>query len=183
MKSNKEDLNLEDLNLPKEECWNTIKKFGTLNNIDVTIAVVGITKLIQNGGTNQSKKNLTVTVSGKEFELKQLREMLKSQDKTYTVRKFAKGAREIIIEVAKKNQWAGPLVKDLARANPNLKITPENAPRCNEIHSDIHNCLNEIRDALIRREEQYKMMFKNRSAPLNRTSKKPRKQGGKNKKR
>lgn len=145
-----------------EQCTEVFSKYSNLHNLDMELTVAGITKLVQDGGTNQSKKNLTVVVGDKEFELNKLRDMLKSIDKTLTVRKFAKGARDIIIKVALINEWPGPLTKELSRINPNLTITPILAPWCLEIHSDNYDCPNEIRDALVRREEQLKLLMKTR---------------------
>lgn len=167
-----------------EQCLEVIQKYSTMHNLPLELTIAGITKLIQDGGTNQSKKNLTVLISNKEFELNKLRDILKSIDKTYTVRKFAKGARDIIIKVALINEWPGPLTKELSRVNQNLTITPSLAPWCLEIHSDNYNCPNEIRDALVRREEQLKLFLKTREVPNNKKlknkSNRPRKgRGGK----
>lgn len=165
--------------LTEEECVDVINKFATLNNLPIPLAIAGITKLIQDGGTNQSKKNLTVTIGETSFELNNFRSILQSKNKTYTVRKFAKGARDLIIKVSIINQWPGPLVKDLMRIQPNLTISQETAPWCNEIHSDNLNCPHEIRDALIRREEQYKLAFKVQKKPVKQQKKQPRRKRGK----
>jgi hypothetical protein len=166
-----------------EKCSEVLQKYSNLHDIPLEHTIAGITKLIQDGGTNQSKKNLTVVVGDKEFELNKLRDILKSIDKTLTVRKFAKGARDIIIKVAQINGWPGPLTKELIRVNQNLLITPDLAPWCLEIHSDNYNCPNEIRDALVRREEQLKLFLKTREVK-NKTRNQPRQQRGKkNKKR
>jgi hypothetical protein len=161
--------------LDPNECISIITKYTTLHDIPFDLAIAGITKLIQNGGTNQSKQNLIVKVNNKEFELNKFRSILQSHSKTLTVRKFAKGARKLIITIALNNKWPGPLTKELSRINPNLTITPELAPWCNEIHSDNYECPNEIRDALIRREEQLKLLF----STVNKTNKKPLKLRGK----
>lgn len=163
--------------LESEECIQIIKKYAALHNLPFDLTIAGITKLIQNGGTNQSKQNLIVKVNNVDFELNKLRNILQSHNKTLTVRKFAKGARNLIISIALNNNWPGPLTKELARINPNLKITPEIAPWCNEIHSDNYECPNEIRDALIRREEQLKLLFN----AVNKSNQKPRKERGKQK--
>jgi hypothetical protein len=150
-------------------------------NISPELTVAGMTRIIQEGGTNQSKKTLTVVVGNQEFSLERLRNLINSIDKSATVRKFAKGAREIIIQVALINKWPGPLTKELLRIDPNLQITPENAPWCLEVHSDNYNCPPQIRDALVRREEQLKLAL--RSREINRSTKntKPRKNRGKKK--
>lgn len=166
-----------------EDSLKVINKYSTLHSVPFELAAAGITKLVQDGGTNQSKKNLTVVVAGIPFELNKLRMILQSIDKNLTVRKFAKGARDLISKIAYINKWPGPLTKDLARINPNLIITPELAPWCNEIHSDNYNCPNEIRDALIRREEQFKLLFKQKTdTNPKKTNVKPRSKRGKQKK-
>lgn len=170
--------NIQTDYLEPDECLNIVKKYAALHDVSFDLALAGITKLIQNGGTNQSKQNLVVKVNNIEFELNKLRSLLQSNSKTLTVRKFAKGARKLIISIALNNQWPGPLTKELARINPNLNITPELAPWCNEIHSDNYECPNEIRDALIRREEQLKLLFN----AVNKGTQKPRKLRGKSNK-
>lgn len=142
------------------QCLEVLTKYSQLHSIPIEATIAGITKLVQDGGTNQSKKSLTVTVGDYEFDLSKLRNILKSIDKNLTVRKFAKGARDLIIQVAILNGWAGPLLKELSRSQPNLSIPPSLAPWCLEIHSDNYACPNEIRDALVRREEQLKMLMK-----------------------
>jgi hypothetical protein len=164
--------------LESEECMSIIKKYTTLYDVPFDIALAGITKLVQNGGTNQSKQNLIVKVNNTEFDLNKFRSLLQSHNKTLTVRKFAKGARKLIVSIAINNQWPGPLTKELARINANLIITPELAPWCNEIHSDNNECPNEIRDALIRREEQLKLLFN----AVSKSNQKPRKLRGKSNK-
>jgi hypothetical protein len=170
--------NIQTDYLDPQECINIINKYATLHDVPFDLALAGITKLIQNGGTNQSKQNLIVKVNNKEFELNKLRSLLQSYNKALTVRKFAKGARKLIISISLNNKWSGPLTKELSRINPNLNITPELAPWCNEIHSDNYECPNEIRDALVRREEQLKILFN----AGNKINQKPRKLRGKNKK-
>ncbi len=154
-----EDTSIPDAATP-EQAMSVVNKFATLNSYTVPEAAAGITYLLQNGGTNQSKKTLTVTINNKTFDLNKLREVIQSIDKTMTVRRFAKGFRDVAIKIAIINKWPGPLTKDLGRVNPNLTITPELAPWCNEIHSDNYECPNEIRDALVRREEQLKVQYK-----------------------
>ncbi len=150
----------EDDSMDQEDCLNVMKKYSILHGIPTIIAITGIVKLIQDGGTNQSKTNLTVKVNDYEIDLNKLRNVLQSHSKKLTVRKLAKGARKAVIAIALNYQWPGPLTKELSRNNPNLVITPELAPWCNEIHSDNYDCPNEIRDALVRREEQFKILFK-----------------------
>jgi hypothetical protein len=167
--------------IPAEKCWEIIKKYAEINQLDIDTALAGITALIQKGGTNQSKKGLTVQIGNTSFDLNKFRQLLTNMDSKFTVRKFAKGIRKIIILISQKNKWEGPLAKELLRVNPNLNITPELAPWCNEIHSDNYDCPNEIRDALIRREEQYKIIARNKTQQTQQPNKKPRKTRGKKK--
>jgi hypothetical protein len=162
--------------MQEEDCLKICQRYAALNGIPLIYVIAGFTKLIQSGGTNQSKNNLTVKVNGYEFDINELRKLIQSQNKKLTVRKFAKGARKMVIAIALTNQWPGPLSKELARNNPNLVITPELAPWCNEIHSDNYDCPNEIRDALVRREEQLRILFK---ATVSNNKQKPRSQRGK----
>jgi len=141
-------------------CTEVVQRYHILHQTPPKDTWAGLTLLIQQGGTNQSKRNLTVNYKGNEYDLNKLRQILTSTDKTYTVRKFAKGARAIIIEIALLNNWPGPLTKSLVQSNPNLEITSELAPWCNEIHSDNYDCPHQVRDALIRREEQLKALQK-----------------------
>lgn len=160
-----------------------IRKYGKLHfpeykEENFNLVAAGITKLVQDGGTNQTKRSLTVNVGNANFDLGNLREVLKSIDRNLTVRKFAKGARDLIIKIALTNKWPGPLTKDLTRINPNLSITQEIAPWCNEIHSDNYKCPNEIRDALIRREEQFRILTTQREGKPKSQNVKPRSQRG-----
>ena len=165
--------------IPPDKCWEIIKKYAEQQQFDIDTTIAGLTALIQKGGTNQSKKNLTILIGKNSFDLNKFRQFLTNKDSKYTVRKFAKGIRHIIILIAQKNTWEGPLAKELLRVNPNLNITPDLAPWCNEIHSDNYDCPNEIRDALIRREEQYKIIARNKTQQTQQTNKKPRKTRGK----
>lgn len=169
--------------IPKEKCWELAKKYAEFLQLDLDTTFAGITALIQKGGTNQSKKNLTILIGNIPFELNKFRQFLTNSDSKYTVRKFAKGSRDLTIQISLKNQWEGPLTQEILRVNPNLNISPELAPWCNEIHSDNYDCPNEIRDALIRREEQFKIIARNKNQNLQQSNPKPRKTRGNKKKR
>ena len=89
-------LNLDVMN--PEDCSLIIKRYAEKNKCAPKLAAIAITLLVQNGGTNTSKKSLKRIVEDKEFTLEDLRTIIKEVDKTGTVRKFAKGIRSIIIE-------------------------------------------------------------------------------------
>ena len=148
-------LNLDVMN--PEDCSLIIKRYAEKNKCAPKLAAIAITLLVQNGGTNTSKKSLKRIVEDKEFTLEDLRTIIKEVDKTGTVRKFAKGIRSIIIEIAKTNSWSGPLRNNLKINNPNLEIKDEYSPWCLEIQSDNPDCPSVIKEALIRREEQLKI--------------------------
>jgi hypothetical protein len=165
-------------------CNKVIAQFANNQGISIQLAAAGITKLIQDGGTNQSKKTLTVEVGGHKFDLVGLRSTVQSVEKNCTVRQFAKGCRGMISQIALINLWAGPLLKDIKRSNLNIDITPEKAVWCNEIHSDNYedtNCPIDIREALIKREEQLRLKPRNNSAP-NQKARGPRNSRGRNRK-
>lgn len=164
--------------MSEENCEIVINKYATKNNCTPSQAAVAITLLVQNGGTNLSKKPITRVVNDKRFDLTDLREVIKEVDKNGTVRKFAKGIRDIIIEIALLNNWSGPLKNSLKINNPAVEITEELGPWCLEIHADNPECPQIIKEALIRREEQLKATQIKASLPN-----KPRNQRGKKKKR
>jgi hypothetical protein len=139
------------------DCDSIIDKYAYKNNSSREDAVIAITLLVQNGGTNQSKKTLNRTVNGKKYSLEDLRAVIKEVNKTGTVRKFAKGIRDIIAQIATVNKWSGPLKNNLKINNPNLEITEVMGYWCLEIHSDNPKCPQAIKEALIRREEQLKV--------------------------
>lgn len=142
-------------------------------------AVYAITKIVQDGGTNASKKSMVVKVNEKELSLETLRNVITRHDKTGTVRKFAKGIRDIIIEVAKTNQLPGPLFKDIRRNNPEMDFEENWTCWCNEIHSDNYSpeCPAQIREALQRREQELRLSIRNKQSPVRNKKRKGRKRG------
>lgn len=128
-------------------------------------AMAGIAKLIQDGGANASKQNLKRTVGDIVFDIVDLRAVITVNSSNGTVRKLAKSLRNSIAALAERNDWKGPLYKDLQRSNPTLEITPTEAVYCNEIHSDNYDPLvpARIREALQRRE--FEIRKKNSEAP------------------
>jgi hypothetical protein len=144
--------------LPQDLCTQIINKYAIKNKVSPESATVGISCLIQMGGTNLSKKTLTRTIGDVTYDINDLRAIIKEVDKTGTVRKFAKGIRDIVVDIASLNKWAGPLRNDLRTKNPNLDITEDMGPWCLEVHSDNPSCPQGIKEALIRREEQLKLL-------------------------
>lgn len=162
--------------MPIEDCMRVIDLYSKTHKVNNELTIAGITKLIQSGGTNQSKKGLKVTVGNQEFTLDNLRNVIRSVDKNSTTRKFAKGIRDIVVLVASVNNWPGPLTKEIARDFPNVEIKLEEAYWLLEIHSDNEYCPPYIKELLIRREEKLKLMQK--SIP-NSNNQKPRQARGK----
>lgn len=142
--------------LSKETANKILIDYGRKNNCTTTDAIIGITKLIQDGGANASKTNLKRKINGILFDINDLRDTIKFHDKSGTVRKFAKTLRDSISYIALINNWTGPLLKDLMRSEPQLEITNEESIWCNEIHSDNYapSVPPRIREALQRREHR-----------------------------
>jgi hypothetical protein len=162
--------------LSSELCTDIINDFAIKSKCTQGKAIIGITYLIQHGGTNISKKSLKITIADTIFTIDSLREAVKNAEKTATVRKFAKGIRDLVVPIAKLNHWTGPLKNNLKINNPNLEIQEEDAIWCLEVHSDNPKCPTLIRECLIRREEQLKA---NQSNSNSKTQNSPRKGRGK----
>lgn len=135
---------------------NIITTFADKYNIDHRIALVVITKIIQDGGTNSSRPNLTVVIGGNPYELATLKQSIRLHDKYGTVRKLAKTLRGIVASIAKVNKWPGPLYKDIQRLFPTLTISIEEAAFCSEFNSDNYDpeMPPRLREALQQREQK-----------------------------
>lgn len=142
--------------LSKETANKILTDFGRKNNCTSKEAIVAITKLVQDGGTNASKTNLKRKINGITFDINDLRDTIKFHEKNGTVRKLAKTLRDNIGYISLVNGWPGPLLKDLMRNEPQLEIHPDEAIWCNEIHSDNYSPAvpPRIREALQRREQK-----------------------------
>jgi hypothetical protein len=129
-------------------------KYGISSNI----AIHGIARLVQDGGTNASKKQLKRNISGVTFDINDLRATITYHHRNGTVRKLAKTIRNEIAAIALHNEWHGPLVKDIQRTSPSLSLTALDKVFCNEIHSDNYhpNVPAKVREALQRREDKIK---------------------------
>jgi hypothetical protein len=165
--------------LPEETCNSILNQMAIKNNCSLELATIGTVLLIQNGGTNLSKKSLKSTIYETTFCIDDLRAIIKSTDRTATVRKFAKSIRDIIISISEINGWPGPLRNTIKINNPNLEIPDNLSIWCLEVHSDNPKCPQIIKECLIRREEQLKA---SQQMQLQKGNPKPRNQRGKGKK-
>jgi hypothetical protein len=148
--------------------------FARKYNCDENTAVIGITRLIQEGGANSSKPILIRTVRNIKFDIADLRSLIKFHVNGGTVRKLAKTMRNIIAHIAFINTWPGPLYKDLMRSEPTLNISVMESIYCNEIHSDNYNSLvpARIREALQRREQKFREKSQTAKNPSSKGKKK-----------
>lgn len=133
-----------------------IEDFAKKNNTSDVQSLVGICKLVQDGGTNTGKPKLTRTINGIPFDLTDLRNIIKVHDSSGTVRKLGKTLRDTIIVIALRNNWPGPLFKELQRLNPGLPISTVDSIYCNEINTDNYSTHMppRIREALQQREQK-----------------------------
>jgi len=164
--------------LSPEVASTIVEDFARKKGCDKRTALVGIAKLVQDGGANASKTNLKRKIGDIEFDIADLRSSIQYNNKSGTVRKLAKTLRSIIASIASLNDWPGPLTKDLMRAEPQLQISSQDAIYCNEIHSDNYDPVvpPQVREALQRRE----IRFREKSI-MNPKNQKPRKKQGKKK--
>lgn len=161
---------------------NIISTFADKYEIDHRTALVVITKIIQDGGTNSSRPNLTVVINGKPYELAVLKQSIRLHDRFGTVRKLAKTIRSIVACIAKLNKWPGPLYKDVQRLFPNLSFTLEEAAYCSEFNSDNYDqdMPPRLRESLQQREQKIRerrMNFANYKQKPKNNSKGKRKRG------
>ncbi len=133
-----------------------IISFANKYNVDHKTALIAITKLIQDGGTNLGRPNMTKSIKGINFELADLRQVIKLHERFGTVRKLAKSLRRIIAIIAKENNWPGTLHKDLLRLNPSLTISREDSVYCSEFNVDNYepDMPAKIREAIQQREQK-----------------------------
>lgn len=79
--------------------------------------------LIQEGGANRSKNNITVKVNQYEFSLKSLRFSIKQTvSSNTTIRQLARTLSKEILKIALAEKMRGPLVNELQKIDPNKKI-------------------------------------------------------------
>jgi hypothetical protein len=164
-----------------ERCVMVIQQTSTTYRCSEETAITGLVKLIQDGGPNTSKRDLTVTVNDISLDIETIRKIIATIDKKGTVRKFAKGIRSIVARVAEINNWPGPLFKDIRRNNPNLEFQSDWPIWCNEIHSDNYQdeCPPQISEALQKREQSLRdtMLINSKKSPKQKSSKGARKRG------
>ena len=175
---NKDEIVPEDT-IPLETAKVIIQAYAVLNKTSVKDALVGLTYLVQEGGTNSSKKNLIRTVNGVAFDVNQLRTVIRNNSTTGTVRQLAKTLRNEIAKIASINNWPGTLYKEINRISPEL-ISSADCVYCCEIFSDCYDSYMpaKIRELLQQRERDI-MDTQKKTRDIKR---KPPKGKGKNKK-
>lgn len=133
-----------------------INGYAMKYNTSTENALIAITKFVQDGGSNSSRPNMTRKINNIEFELSDLRQVIRLHDKFGTVRKLAKTLRKIIATIAIINNWPGPLYKDIQRINPTLIITERDSIYCAEFNADNYDAEMpaKIREALQQREQK-----------------------------
>jgi len=94
----------EDM-IPRDVANTIVSAYAVLNKTDFKTAMVGITFLIQEGGTNSSKTNLTRTVNNIPFNINDLRTVIRNNHKGGTVRQLAKTLRKAIANIATINSF------------------------------------------------------------------------------
>lgn len=164
--------------LPKPQVNKIIKLFADKSNTTESLAVVGITALVQGGGTNASMPPITKVVNGIKFELKVLRDCVTFvTEKKGTVRQLAKSMRKIISKIALQNCWLGPLAPALQKEYPNTQWSSLDLVLANEIHEDnMEDYMPpKVREALVDRAQKL------RAAKLQPKKTKQKKKGGKKK--
>lgn len=163
--------------IPHNTTREIVEGFAKHYKVPQNVALMAITRLVQDGGTNSSKPNLKRNVQGITFDLEELRRQIQIHTKTGTVRKLAKTIRNVIAHISLINQYPGPLYRDLQRTEPTLQINSNDAVFCNEIHSDNYDVMvpPQVREALQRRETRL------REQRLLAGQDKPNRKGGKKK--
>jgi hypothetical protein len=166
--------------LTREQTNKIIKLFADKSNTTENLAVVGITALVQGGGTNSSMPPITRVVNGQKYELKTLRDCVSFvTEKKGTVRQLAKSMRNIIYKIALQNSWLGPLASALRKEYPESQFDQLELVLAAEFHEDNMEPYMplKVREALVDRAQKL------RAARLQPQKKKNKKKGGKKKQR
>jgi hypothetical protein len=164
--------------LKKELSNKIIKVFADKSECTENLAVIGITALVQAGGTNTSMPPITKVINGKKFDLKVLRDCVAFvTEKKGTVRQLAKSMRNIIHKIALQNSWPGPLAGYLMKEYPDSNFTTLDLIAAAEFHEDNMESYmpSNVRDALVDRAKKL------RAAKLQPKKTKTKKKGGKKK--
>lgn len=164
--------------LKKELSNKIIKVFADKSGCTENLAVIGITALVQAGGTNASMPPITKVINGKKFDLKVLRDCVAFvTEKKGTVRQLAKSMRNIIHKIALQNGWPGPLAAYLVKQYPDSKFTAMDLITAAEFHEDNMEQYmpSNVRDALVDRAKKLN------AAKLQPKKTKTKKKGGKKK--
>lgn len=164
--------------MKKELSNKIIKIFADKSGCTENLAVIGITALVQAGGTNASMPPITKVINGTKFDLKVLRECVAFvTEKKGTVRQLAKSMRNIIHKIALQNGWLGPLAMMLVKEYPELEFTTLDLITAAEFHEDnMEDYMPpKVRDALVDRAKTL------RAAKLQPKKTKTKRKGGKKK--
>lgn len=165
--------------LSKVQTNKILKLFADKSQTTESLAVVGITALVQGGGTNASMSPITRIVNGQKFELKVLRDCVAFvTEKKGTVRQLAKSMRQIIYKIALQNSWIGPLANTLKKEYPYTQWESMDFILAAEFHEDNMDSYMppKVREAWVDREQKL------RAAKLQSQQKQKRKGGKKQKK-
>jgi hypothetical protein len=149
-----EESNTSDV-YSQELATQIVEAYSQKHKTTIKNTLAGITKLIQDGGTNTSKPPFSRTVNNITFDLTSLRQTITLYDKKGTVRKLGKTLQYVFIRFAKVNNWPGPLYNDLIRlSTPSNPVNPQDAYACCEIYIKNYsiNMPAYIRELLILRE-------------------------------
>lgn len=161
--------------LPKNQVNKIITLYAEKSQTTVSLAVVGITALVQGGGTNASMPPITRVVNGQKFDLKTLRDCVAFvTEKKGTVRQLAKSMRKVIYKIALQNSWTGPLATTLQKEYPDTKWDSFDLILAAEFHDDNMDSYMppKVREALVDRAQKI------RAARLQ-SQTKPKGKGGK----
>lgn len=126
--------------LEKDKTNEIIQSFAKKSNAEFSETIIGIAALIQGGGTNASIPPFIRSINGKDYDLKTLREVVSFETSNKgTIRQLAKSMRDVIYEIALRNDWLGPLSKALQTEYPEEKFTTLDLVAASEIHEDNPN--------------------------------------------
>ena len=119
-----------------------------------TVSFLVFTTLLQEGGTNRSKKDLSITIEGKTYMLLTLKQsIMAATNRTVTVRQLGRTLNDKVGKMAVAYNIPGPLVRELEKMTDE-PIPAEDRPYCNEIFSQNPNAPEYKRDLLLQREEE-----------------------------
>jgi len=162
--------------LTKEQTNKILKLFADKSHSTESLAVLGITALVQGGGTNASMPPITKIINGTKFELKTLRDCVSFvTERKGSVRQLAKTMRTLIYKIALQNGWNGPLATALRKEYPDQQWSQFDLILAAEFHEDNMEeyMPPKVREALVDRAQKL------RAAKLQQKPKSNSKKGGK----